>query len=368
MSEGEREKEVAFRAEGLPPQRDSRAGSVTSADNKQEMRFHFNTGKAGMEQPVQKNVNEIVEKVLKGTAYYKRQLERQEENAKKVELYKAKLNAVQKDEKLHAKLQKEFASKVKDLTKNVDLTRQWIHIDLDMFYVAIELRDNPSLSDKPVAVGGSVLSTSNYVARKYGVRSAMPIHIAKLLCPELILLPVDMAKYHEASKKFMAIVEEYDPDFETMGLDEAKLDITEYMENHKYEPNKENAEKVMEEIRTRINQEIKITASSGFAANPMLAKLCSEKAKPNGQYYLESDQKIIEDYVGNLDIRKIPGIGPQSEDILKGLGIHTASDMRKRLFDLYVIYGEYERFLAYAMDCHGIAMVGSLYLDDPLRT
>lgn len=342
----------------------SRASEETERQEKvQEMRFHFNTGKAGMDDPVQKNVNEVVEKVLKGTAYYKRQQEKQAENAKKVEFYKAKLAAVYQDQKLYAKLKKEYEAKIKDLTKNVDLTRQWIHIDLDMFYVAIELRDNPSLADKPVAVGSSVLSTSNYIARKFGVRSAMPSHVAKLLCPSLILLPVNMNKYKEASDKFMSIVEEYDPEFETMGLDEAKLDITEYLENHNIEPTKENLEKIMNDIRQRINFEIKITASCGCAPNPLLAKLCSEKAKPNGQRFLEADQTIIEEFVGELDVRKIPGIGPQSEDVLKGLGIMTALDMRSRLFDLFVIYNEYERFIDYARDCHGIAVVISFYSD-----
>lgn len=344
----------------LPPSKTSaeeKSKASRDPNSKTEMRFQFNTGKAGMEQPVQQNVNQVVDKVLKGTAYYKRQQEKQEENAKKVEFYKAKLAAVQKDDKLMAKLRKEYSLKIKDLTKDVDLSRKWIHIDLDMFYVAIELRDNRTLVDKPVAVGSSVLTTSNYIARKFGVRSAMPSHVARMLCPELILLPVNMHKYQEASKKFMAIVEEYDPEYESMGLDEAKLDVTEYLENHNIEQTKENLEKVMLEIRTRINQEINITASCGCAANPLLAKLCSEKGKPNGQFYLEPDQPFIEEFIGQLDIRKIPGIGPQSEDILKGLGIGTVAQMRERLFDLYIIYGEYERFMDYAMDSHGISMV-----------
>lgn len=215
--------------------------------------------------------------------------------------------------------------------------------------------------------GNSILSTANYVARKYGCRSAMPTHVAKLLCPQLVLLPLNGYKYKEASEKFMAIVEEYDPDYSSMGLDEASLDVTDYFENNGIEPTKVNAEKLMLDIRTRVNQEISITASSGFACNPMLAKLCSEKNKPNGQCYLVSNQQIIEDFMGKLDIRKIPGVGPQSEDVLKGLGIKTAMDMRERLLDLFIIYGDYEKFMDYAQDCYGISRVAKTYIDSPSR-
>lgn len=185
----------------------------------------------------------------------------------------------------------------------------------------------------------------------------MPTHVARLLCPQLVLLPLNGDKYKAASEKFMAIVEEYDPDFASMGLDEANLDVTEYFENNGIEPNRENAEKLMNEIRERVYKELDITASSGFACNPMLAKLCSEKNKPNGQFYLDPNQEIIEEYIGKLDVRKIPGVGPQSEDILKGLGFNTALNMRERLLDLFIIYGEYERFIDYARDCYGISRV-----------
>lgn len=133
---------------------DSKKASVTSATNSnKEMRFHFNANKAGMEEMVQKNINEVVEKALKGTAYYKRQVEKQEANAKKIEFYKAKLTSVHSDPKLLARVTTQFESRIKDLKKDLDLSRQWIHIDLDMFFVAIELRDNPQYKDKPVGVG-----------------------------------------------------------------------------------------------------------------------------------------------------------------------------------------------------------------------
>ncbi len=109
--------------------------------------------------------------------------------------------------------------------------RKIIHIDMDCFYAAIEVRDNPSLINKPVAVGGkpedrSVLCTCNYIARKYGVRSAMPSSYAMRLCPELIILPVNMAKYQAASAIIHTIFKDYTPLIEPLSLDEAYLDVS----------------------------------------------------------------------------------------------------------------------------------------------
>jgi DNA polymerase kappa len=108
--------------------------------------------------------------------------------------------------------------------------RTWAHIDMDMFYAAVEIRDNPSLADKPVAVGGEMMiSTANYIARKFGVRSAMPGFIAKKLCPQLVFVDCNFYKYKEVSKVFKGILAEYDPEYESMGLDEANLDLTNYL-------------------------------------------------------------------------------------------------------------------------------------------
>ncbi len=104
---------------------------------------------------------------------------------------------------------------------------------MDMFFAAVEIRDRPELKDKPVAVGGiGMISTANYVARKYGVRSAMPGFIAKQLCPELILIPCNFEKYSQVSGIFKQILQEYDPEFESMGSDEANLDLTPYLQDN----------------------------------------------------------------------------------------------------------------------------------------
>ena len=101
-----------------------------------------------------------------------------------------------------------------------------MHVDMDMFYAAVEMRDDPRLQDIPMAVGGmGMLSTSNYRARKYGVRAAMPGFIAKKLCPELVIVPGNMDKYAQVSEVVRGVFKEYDPNFAPMSLDEAYLDL-----------------------------------------------------------------------------------------------------------------------------------------------
>lgn len=119
---------------------------------------------------------------------------------------------------------------IADIEKTRVVDRTWAHIDMDMFFAAVEIRDNPSLADKPVAVGGEMMiSTANYVARKFGVRSAMPGFIAKKLCPDLVFVKCNFRKYRDVSNVFMKILEEYDPAYESMGCDEANLDLTNYL-------------------------------------------------------------------------------------------------------------------------------------------
>jgi DNA polymerase kappa len=125
---------------------------------------------------------------------------------------------------------------------------------MDMFYAAVEIRDDPSLADKPVAIGGDMMiSTANYIARKFGVRSAMPGFIAKKLCPNLVFVDCNFYKYKEVSKVFKGILAEYDKEYESMGLDEANLDLTNYLIEKGFN-NDEGKVQVVKEIRTRIHE------------------------------------------------------------------------------------------------------------------
>lgn len=153
-----------------------------------------------------------------------------------------------------------------------DLSHTVLCIDMDAFYVACELVQRPELRGLPVAVGGnSMLSTSSYEARKFGVRSAMPGYIAKQLCPELIILPSNFTLYTEAARQIREVFAQYDPDFTSMSLDEAALDITAHLRAH---PEQE-AEEVARAIKAQIFERTHCTASIGIAANKSLAKICS---------------------------------------------------------------------------------------------
>jgi DNA polymerase kappa len=169
-----------------------------------------------------------------------------------------------------------------EIDRTRELTRTWAHIDMDMFYAAVEILDNPSLADKPVAIGSDMMiSTANYVARKFGVRSAMPGFIARKLCPDLVFVGCNYKKYKDKSKIFKSILKEYDTEYESMGLDEANLDLTNYLIERGLNTD-EGKEIVVLEIRTRIFDATQLTCSSGISCNKMLAKICTDMKKPDG--------------------------------------------------------------------------------------
>ncbi len=132
------------------------------------------------------------------------------------------------------RVQNEVAKKILEIKKELDLKRTWIHVDLDAFYAAVEMRDNPSLTEKPIAVAEkNMIMTTNYIARKYGVRSGIPCFIGKKLCPDIIFIKPDFSKYRKASEEFKSVLRQYDEFLETVGLDEANLDVTDYLIKHK---------------------------------------------------------------------------------------------------------------------------------------
>jgi len=157
-----------------------------------------------------------------------------------------------------------------------------MHIDMDMFFAAVEIRDRPELATVPLAVGGeSMISTANYVARKFGVRSAMPGFIARKLCPNLVFIGGNYEKYKEVAVVFHGLLREYDPELESMGLDEANLDITDYCEANGLTSDEQKKD-LVREIRNRIFEATKLTCSAGIACNKMLAKICTDMNKPDG--------------------------------------------------------------------------------------
>ncbi|MCH84448.1 DNA polymerase kappa-like [Trifolium medium] len=208
---------------------------------------------------------------------------------------------------------------------------------MDAFYAAVETLSNPTLKGKPMAVGSmSMISTANYEARKFGVRSAMPGFIARKLCPELIFVPVDFNKYNYYSDLTRKVFQRYDPNFIAGSLDEAYLDITEVCRERNVK-----SEEIAQEIRVSVYEETGLTCSAGVAPNRLLAKVCSDINKPNGQYVLPNDRLAVMTFISSLPIRKIGGIGKVTEQILKEVfGINTCEQMLDKSSYLCALFSQ----------------------------
>ncbi|CAH0541013.1 DNA polymerase IV [Vibrio marisflavi] len=203
--------------------------------------------------------------------------------------------------------------------------RKIIHVDMDCFYAAVEMRDNPEYRDKPIAVGGSekqrgVLSTCNYAAREFGIRSAMPTAQAKKLCPELIVVPGRMALYKEISKQIRSIFSKYTSVIEPLSLDEAFLDVTDSSHCNG------SATLIASAIRQDIWNELNLTASAGIAPIKFLAKVASDINKPNGQFVIPPDS--VQVFIDDLPLNKIPGVGKVGIKKLNEKGYFTCKDIR----------------------------------------
>lgn len=218
-------------------------------------------------------------------------------------------------------------------------SRKIIHVDMDCFYAAIEMREHPELAGKPIAVGGSsgrgVLTTCNYEARKYGCRSAMPAFKAKELCPGLVMLPVRFDLYRQESSKIRDIFSRFTTLIEPLSLDEAYLDVSHL---------NSEAASVAWEIRERIRLETGLTASAGIASNKFIAKIASDWRKPDGQFEVRDDE--VADFLAALPVEKIWGVGKATATRLHEAGITTCGVMRERTeMELVQRFGKFGRSL-----------------------
>ncbi|MGL5701286.1 MAG: DNA polymerase IV, partial [Kluyvera sp.] len=217
--------------------------------------------------------------------------------------------------------------------------RKIIHIDMDCFFAAVEMRDNPALRDIPVAIGGSrvqrgVISTANYPARKFGVRCAMPTAMALKLCPHLTLLPGRFEAYREASNHIREIFSRYTSLIEPLSLDEAYLDVSDSTHCHG------SATLMAQEIRQTIFNELALTASAGVAPVKFLAKIASDLNKPNGQFVLTPAD--VTAFLQTLPLAKIPGVGKVSAAKLESMGLRTCADVQKS--DLAMLLKRFGKF------------------------
>lgn len=219
------------------------------------------------------------------------------------------------------------------------MTRQIIHIDADCFFAAVEMRERPELVQRPIAIGGSanargVISTCNYPAREFGVRSAMATARALRLCPGLILLPHRLDLYREVSAEMMSIFRRYTELLEPLSVDEAYLDVSAVTDGEF------DALAIAQQIRADVSRELHITVSAGVAGNKFLAKVASDWRKPNGLFQVLNSQ--VADFVADLSVRLIPGVGRVTCEQLQYLGVTRCRDLnRYSLEQLQQLFGRF---------------------------
>ena len=203
--------------------------------------------------------------------------------------------------------------------------RAILHVDMDAFYASVEQRDDPSLRGKPVAVGGTmrrgVVLAASYEARPFGVRSAIPVARAVRLCPQLICVPPNFAKYELASDQVFGIFHQFTPEVEGLSLDEAFLDVTH--SQALLGPPIQQAR----DIKARIRAETQLTASVGIAEVKFAAKIASDLCKPDG--LLEVPPGHVRDFLAPLPAARLWGVGPRTDEMLQRIGLRKIGDVAK---------------------------------------
>ncbi len=253
-----------------------------------------------------------------------------------------------------ASVNEQTKSSVQETLLSGDFLVKWtnkriLHFDLDCFYAAVEMRDNPKLKNVPLAIGGppqsrGVLCTSNYIARQYGVRSAMASSLAVKKCPNLQILPPDFKKYRAVSAEVFSIFHDYTPLVESLSLDEAFLDVTELAPTIL-------ASDVAKEIKQRVLKQTGLTISAGASFNKFLAKIASDWKKPDGFFVIPPAHR--QKFVQDLDIKYLFGIGGKTRERLNANKIFKCSDIQNApLADLKQLFGS--RYLDMFYMAHGI--------------
>ncbi|KAK1293673.1 hypothetical protein QJS10_CPB17g02252 [Acorus calamus] len=282
----------------------------------------FTNAKAGMDGVDKEKVQKTVYEMSKGSKYFENEQRKEAFIKQKIENLRAQCAQITANDISY--FQTIADKKMSELEASRDLSKIWLHSDMDAFYASVETLVDPSLNGKPLAVGSmSMICTANYMARKFGVRAAMPGFIARKLCPELIFVPPDFKKYTFYSELTRKVFPKYDPHFIATSLDEAYINVTEICNERGI-----SGGEVAEELRNTIYEETGLTCSVGVAPNRLLAKVCSDINKPNGQFVLPNDRRAVMTFISSLPIRKIGGIGKVTESMLREvLGISTCEEM-----------------------------------------
>jgi DNA polymerase IV (DinB-like DNA polymerase) len=228
------------------------------------------------------------------------------------------------------------------------------HMDMDHFYTAIEQREHPEYAGKPVVVGADpkggkgrgVVSTSNYEARKAGIKSGMPISRAWKLCPDAIYLPPNFPLYIKVSKEIMEIARRYADKFEQWGLDEAFLDVSTRVKGYG------EAEAYAKQLKSEIKMKEHLTCSVGVGPNKLIAKVASDYQKPNGLTLVKEDE--ADAFLAPLPVRRLLWVGRKTEAKLKKVGINTIGDLARcdptMLAEAFGVMGMQMHLMAHGID------------------
>ena len=289
--------------------------------------------KAGQSGVDQKKVSEVIYEASKGSKFFNNEEVKDKNLTYKIErILKLKAQLEKLDLKHDLRRADDY---IASLELSRDLNHYVVHIDCDAFYAAVDEIDRPELKNVPMAVGIGVLTTCNYEARKHGCRSAMAGFVAKKLCPDLVCLPLNFDKYTAKAKEVRAILAEYDPNFESSSIDEAYMNITEYCHNQDMDP-----EDAIQQLRKEVQEKCLITISAGIAPNAKIAKICSNKNKPNGQFRLPNDRAAVLSFMSSLPVRKVNGVGRVLERELDAIGVKTCGDIYEHRAYLNRLFGE----------------------------
>ena len=329
-----------------PVTTDARDATEVNVDGHDSLRYHLlgpSLTKAGQDSVDQQKVSEIIYNASKGSKYFNNEEHKDKNLTQTIERILSRKRQLERID-LASDLRRtdEYTT---ELELSRDLSQTIVHLDCDAFYAAVEELDRPELKNVPMAVGKGVLTTCNYYARKFGCRSGMAGFVAMKLCPELICLPLNFEKYTAKAQEVREILADYDPRFESASIDEAYLNITQYCEEHQMDP-----EDAVNQLRNEVFERCKITVSAGIAANAKIAKIASNRNKPNGQFRVASDRNTILAFMRDLPTRKVNGIGRVFERELDAIGIKTCGDIYPQRAYLSKLFGE--KAFQFLMHCY----------------
>jgi DNA polymerase kappa len=322
------------------------APSRTASNEHDSLRYHLlgpSLTKAGQDAVDQQKVSEVIYNASKGSKFFNNEEVKDKNLTEKITKILAKRKQLEKID-LASDLRR-ADDYIAELELSRDLSQVVVHVDCDAFYAAVEELDRPELKHVPMAVGKGVLTTCNYHARRFGCRSGMAGFVAMKLCPQLICVPMNFAKYMAKAEEVREVLARYDPGFESASCDEAYLNLTTYCEEHHLTP-----EEAVSQMRADVYERAKITVSAGIAANAKLAKICSNKNKPNGQFFLASDRQTIMEFMKTMPTRKVNGIGRVFERELDAIGVKTCGDIYAHRQYLAKLFGQ--KAFQFLMQCY----------------